>query len=587
MCSETGVAHLKWSDAKLDELARQLVYTPAAKRRAQLDAALELLGQIDPEEQYPWDYIFFKITGFRTREDPEASLTGRGLMADLPSLIEYISTTLDINVSDSPEEVLPLDQVTRRFGVSTKTIQRWRRQGLPAMRYVFADGVRRVGFRESQVAAFSQRHAKRLVDAARFRQIPEKEKAQIIARARRLSAKCHCCMKLISRRIAQHTGRSPETIREIIRRHDAENPTCAVFADIPSPLTSADHQIITECFHRGISVDCLAKRYCRSAEAIQRIVDQRRALHAKSMPIKFVHNPLFEHPDAARIILSDLAGKAQRQAAEEPIEDGEQRLLLRRPRDLPAYLQDVFRQAIVAPTLTIDAFRQMNFLRYQAWRLQLELDVASATGEQVDAIDAVLARADAIRNQILQSHLRIVVVVARKHCQSNENLLELISDGNLWLMRAADSFDFARNVRFSTYLTYALMKNYAHRFGQPNRGGNRLLVWQDDLLDQLGTPAEQSIPDAVDMLHLQGRLLDALKELPERERSLVASHYGLEAGKPPESLSQIAERLGVTKARVRQLEVKALAKLRGILEGQVPATPSPQPQRIQAAVPSE
>lgn len=558
---------MKWSDAKLDELARQLAYTPANKRREQLDAALELLGEIDSEEQYPWDYILFKITGYRARVDSHTTLAGRVLLADLPSLIEYISSTIDIQASEAKEPILTLDQVTAEFGVSSKTIQRWRRQGLPAMRYVFADGVRRVGFRQSQVSGFSQRHAKRLADAARYRQIPEKEKARIIARARRMSSKCHCCLKLISRRIARRVGRSPEAIREVIRRHDLEHPIHAIFPESPARLTEADRQMISECFDRGISVDCLAKRYCSDAQSIEQIVAQQRAHRVKAISIKYVPNPLFEHADADKIILEELPAKAQAAAADEPLEDGQQRYLLRRPGNLPPYLQDAFRQAIMPQPLVTDAFRRMNYLRFKAWRKQLDIDPAHCSNDDLETIESLLAQADGIRNQLLQSHLRIVVLVARKHCQSNENLLELISDGNLWLMRAADSFDFSRNVRFSTYLSYALMKNYAHRFGQSASGGNRLLISQDDLLDQLGAPAEQSVPDAVDMLMLQGKLVDALAQLPARERDLLASHYGLQAGQAPESLSQIADRLGVTKARVRQLEAKALVKLRTILQG--------------------
>lgn len=564
---------MKWSDAKLDELARQLAYAPANKRREQLDAALELLNEIDAEEQYPWDYIVFKITGYRARADSHITLAGRALLADLPSLIEYLSSTIEIKAADAKEQILTLGEVTSAFGVSSKTIQRWRRQGLPAMRYVFSDGVRRVGFRQSQVAAFSERHARRLADAARYRQIPEGEKAQIIARARRMSAKCRCCLKLISRRIARRTGRSPEAIREIIRRHDMEHPWNAVFPASSAQLTEADRRVISECFDRGISVDCLAKRYCRSAENIQQIVAEFKAQRFKAVSIKFVPNPLFEHAEADKIILGELPAKARLAAADEPLEDGQQRYLLRRPNNLPAYLQDAFRQPIMPQPLVIDAFRRMNYLRFKAWRKQLDIDPTRCSAEEIDSVTSLLSQADAIRNQLLQSHLRIVVLVARKHCQSNENLLELISDGNLWLMRAADSFDFSRNVRFSTYLSYALMKNYARRFGQPASNTNRLLISQDDLLDQLGTPTEQSIPDAVDMLLLQGKLLNAMSQLPPRERMLLAMHYGLEAGSAPESLTQIAERFGVTKARVRQIEIKALSKLRYILESRSGVSP--------------
>ena len=68
---------------------------------------------------------------------------------------------------------------------------------------------------------------------------------------------------------------------------------------------------------------------------------------------------------------------------------------------------------------------------------------------------------------------------------------------------------------------------------------------------------------------MQGRLMDAMAKLPRREHDLLAAHYGLEAGQGPTSLSQIAQGMGITKARVRQLEVRALGRLRLMLEEQI------------------
>jgi RNA polymerase primary sigma factor len=575
---------MSWSDPKLQDLARQLAFTPAQKRREQLQAAVEFLERIDAGEEYPWEYILFRITGYRSRESVDHQITGRTLLADLAHLVEHVSETLEIRTEEAGDAVLSLDQVTARFNVSSKTIQRWRRRGLVAMRYVYSDGVKRIGFRQRDLETFNGRFSQRVAKSARFRQLSEEEKDQIIRRARRLAARCHCCIKVISRRIGRRMSRSPETIRYVIRRYDLAHPQEAIFPVAEAVLTEQDRRIIADCFERGISVDCLARRYCRTRSSIYRLVGEEKARRIKNLEIRVVANPLFDHPDAEQIIMQVLPAKSRREAAleKQPAEP----LHSRSPNDIPVYLADAFTRRLMPRPLMVDAFRRMNYLKNCASRLQAQLNPATARAPDLERIEKLLSAAAAIRDEILQSHLRVVVHVARKHQQGGEDLFELISDGNLWLMRAVDNFDFSRNVAFNTYLTYVLMKNFAHRFGRrPNRAVDRLLVAQDDLMDHLGDESQPSVPDAVDMLLLQGRLVDAMGRLPRRERDLVAAHYGLAAGQSPSSLSQIAEQMHITKARVRQLEVRALRRLRRILAQPQHQTSSSSTPRF-AAVPA-
>jgi RNA polymerase sigma factor (sigma-70 family) len=560
-----------WSDPKIEELARQMAFTPIAKRHQQLQAALGLIGQIDVTEDYPWEFVLFRLTGYRPKESKDHIISGRALLADVASLVEMVSDTLNIPVADAGDEVLSLEQITQKFNVSTKTIQRWRRRGLAAMRFVYPDNIKRLGFLARDVARFTTQFAIRVEKSARFRQLSEEEKADIIRRARRLAVHCRCCLKLISRRIARHTKRSPETIRYIIRRWDAEHPDQAIFPDTPGPLTLQDKRIIVDCVERGISMDSLARRYCRTRSSIYRVVSQDKAQKIKNMLIRYVSNPLFDHPDAENIILTLLPAKA-RQQREEPLSGvaAKELIVLRQPNDIPAYLSDVFRQPMLPHAVVMDGFRRMNYLKAKASRIQARIDVTAARAADLEEIESLLENAGVIRNQILQAHLRVVVHVARKHQHARHDLFELISDGNLWMMRAVDTFDFSRGVKFSTYLSYVLMKNFARRIGDNStRVDQRLVTTQNDLLDEIGESQEQSIPDAVDMLLLQGRLMDAMLTLPRRERDLLAAHYGLEAGQGPMSLSQIAQQLGITKARVRQLEIRALARLRQLLENQI------------------
>jgi len=122
----------------LAELTRQMAeFTPHDVRVTQVTAAEELLHSLDAAKAYPLDFIVYRITGYRPRGDvsPDAELlTGLALQHDLGLLIERVSETMDVRTDGLSEPVLDIEAVCERFNVTSKTIQRWRRKGLPARR---------------------------------------------------------------------------------------------------------------------------------------------------------------------------------------------------------------------------------------------------------------------------------------------------------------------------------------------------------------------------------------------------------------------------------------------------------------------
>src|ERR1700743_1298077 len=119
-----------WRDDKILELANQLSYSPAEKRHEQLDAAIALMSTLDPAKAYPWDFVHFRITGFQLRTHSDHAVAGKVLQADLSTLIEFLSDTLSIKIEDAiargGDAILSLEEVSKKFTVSSKTIQRWR-----------------------------------------------------------------------------------------------------------------------------------------------------------------------------------------------------------------------------------------------------------------------------------------------------------------------------------------------------------------------------------------------------------------------------------------------------------------------------
>src|SRR4051794_1031565 len=162
-------------------LARQMTFTPQDTRLSQIAAAEGLLHEIDPAKAYPYEFVVFRITGFRpkTRSD-NGLLTGLALQHDLGLLIEQVSDELDIQATTLAEPVLAIDDVTEKFNVTSKTIQRWRRRGLPARRFVFGDGKRRVGFLLSSVERFVAAHQDQVSRGTNFSQVSAEEREQIL-----------------------------------------------------------------------------------------------------------------------------------------------------------------------------------------------------------------------------------------------------------------------------------------------------------------------------------------------------------------------------------------------------------------------
>jgi RNA polymerase primary sigma factor len=284
-----------------------------------------------------------------------------------------------------------------------------------------------------------------------------------------------------------------------------------------------------------------------------------------------VANPLFEHPEADNIILNVLPAEAIAKAQATVTAGVNAKTadvyMARMPRDLPAYLADIFRQPVMPHEIEMDAFRRMNYLKWKAGRLQAALDPAQATEEELGRIETLLAQVAAVKNMILQGNLRVAVHVARKHQRMDRPLMELVSDATMWVMRAIDAFDFSRNTKFSTYAGYAIMKNFARdRVEQLTRRDGHVLTGQEEILEAASDRQGQPVEEQLDAAMLHSDLRSVIGDLPAKDRELIMRHYGLEQGKPALSLSEIGDQMGITKARVRQLEARALHRLRQLME---------------------
>ena len=165
---------------------QQARFAPRERRLEQIDRAEQLLGEIDAGRRYPYEYLCFRITGFRPDGAPDLVLDGGDIRHDLRMFVEDLSATVGQKAEQAAEPVLTVNAVSLRFQVSTRTVARWRRQGLVARRFII-DGRTKVGFLESSLTRFVTTHREQVDRGTRFRQLTDAERDEIVRRARRMA----------------------------------------------------------------------------------------------------------------------------------------------------------------------------------------------------------------------------------------------------------------------------------------------------------------------------------------------------------------------------------------------------------------
>jgi RNA polymerase primary sigma factor len=243
--------------------------------------------------------------------------------------------------------------------------------------------------------------------------------------------------------------------------------------------------------------------------------------------------------------------------------------------------------------------------------------------QETELAKRVAAGDEAARKKMVESNLRLVVMLARRYHGRGLPLADLIAEGNLGLIRAVEKFRWDRGARFSTYATWwirqAIQRALANQarlirlpvhvealLGKFKRTRERLTQEQGkppemaevaaelgltvkdlealeevsrtplSLETPLGEGGDVHLKDVVvdrepsaaavaSVLRGQADLRELLDDLPPREKEILFERFGL-GGEAPVTLESIGQRMGVTRERVRQIEASALQKLRRRLE---------------------
>lgn len=327
----------------------------------------------------------------------------------------------------------------------------------------------------------------------------------------------------------------------------------------PLPTRRKSSRSINTARSAGTPVSRPTKKPLTPAEKRRRTIlaNKREALFSRE--IEYIGGDVFLEADAEQLASTppaDARVPLQRTAAEAQAAAG---------RSLSPYLASLYQTRLLSKDEEQFYFRRMNWLKFQALQRRDRLNPKRATMKQMKQIEGLLAEAETIKAILITSNLRLVVSIAKKFNEPSYSFDELISEGNVALMRSVEKFNFALGNRFSTYATYAIQRHFFRISHKSRQYRNRFATDDEPVRDRAEEPRDEEActPGQVD--YLRGLFVKFLNELEPREQQIVVARFGFDGDKP-KTFRELGIEMGVCKERIRQIQTRAIEKLRTMAE---------------------
>lgn len=314
-------------------------------------------------------------------------------------------------------------------------------------------------------------------------------------------------------------------------------------------LKTFKKKTVEEQFSHFLQLSCPEQK-----SALDLSLEVKRLLSEK---VEFIANERFSEPSAEGEIFGDIfLGTG--------IEPSPVKAL--KVAALPPHLARLCEAKLLSPDEERSLFHRMNYLRFRAEQLRLTLNTEEPNCWNVRRIEGLLKAADWYRDFIVKSNMRLVISIVKKFVNLQNGFDDLLSDGIIALLRAVDKFDVGLGFRFSTYATQVVRRNSYRRVMEKQAERQRNIgSIHENGIDISDDQKESSMSESR-WNELRSKLSTMLDGLDRREKFIIRARFSLGGHRRIQTLQRLADKLGVSKERIRQLEKRALDKLRGMVD---------------------
>jgi RNA polymerase primary sigma factor len=213
-------------------------------------------------------------------------------------------------------------------------------------------------------------------------------------------------------------------------------------------------------------------------------------------------------------------------------------------------------------------FLRFNYAKLRLSRLQKLIKKDGLTKDRAGQFLEWHRRFEHFREYLVRTNLALVLAMAKRTRLGDVDFAEVVSEGNMALIRAVDKFNVDRGFKFSTYACRAILKAFSRTALKSSRHKSRFPVefepdmeksdWQDRRRDQVEEDCIDELKAIVDR---------NLADLSNVEETVIRRRFNWQQQEEhPLTLEEVGQIIGVTKERVRQIQNKALAKIRNVME---------------------
>ncbi len=230
-------------------------------------------------------------------------------------------------------------------------------------------------------------------------------------------------------------------------------------------------------------------------------------------------------------------------------------------------------------------FLRFNFAKMRLCQLQREVKKIGLNKDLAQQVVLWHQRFEHFREYLVRTNLALVLAMAKRSRLGDVDFAEIVSEGNMALLRAVEKFNIDRGFKFSTYACRAILKGFSRTAVKASRYRNRFPVefepeleksdWQDRRRDQVEDDCIDELKAIVDR---------NLADLSSIEQTVIRRRFNWQqTDESALTLEEVGRIIGVTKERVRQIQNKALAKIKSVMEDGVLRTHvlPPEPEQEQ------